>query len=177
MGSDTNHGGNCQPILHMGPVSKDPDLEPCSVHEQICGNAKCRGDNNPWIPYSTGGILSTAMAPEGLGRVNGQREGVGALKCLLSTTILPIRPSAPSNGLAPTGRKAFDVDRRDGRGDFLTTLTEQQQQRLSTRSSTGFTGHDITIGALVILYILLRQNNNRKLPLSDAKLQCTGLVG
>lgn len=173
MGSDTNHRGSCQPVLHMGPASKN-DLELCSVHWQRCGNAKCRGDNNPWIPRWTGDILSATMAPEGLGRVNGQREGFGALECLLPATILPIRPSAPSNGLAPNGRKAFDVDCRDGRGHFLTTLTKQQQQRLSTRSSTGFTGHDITIGALVNLCILLRQNNSKKLPLSDAKLvDCT----
>lgn len=57
-----------------------------------------------------------------------------------------------------------------------TILTGQQQQKLSARRSTTFTGHDITIGALVILYILLIQNINRKLPLSDARLRCTGLV-
>lgn len=64
-------------------------------------------------------------------------------------------------------------------GDIFlnTTLTGQQQQSLSTRRSTGFTGHDIMIGALVILYILQRQNINRKLPLSDAQLRCTDLVG
>lgn len=131
MGSDTNHGGSCQPILHVGPTSKGRDLEPYAEHwERHGGSAKYRGDNNPWVPCSSGGILSTTMAPEGLGRIDYQREGFSILRCLLPTTILQIRPSAPSNGLAPTGRKAIDVDCRYGRGHFLnhnidrTTATE-----------------------------------------------------
>lgn len=133
MGSDTNHRGGRQPILHVGSASEGPGLEPCSDHWKRQSGAKCRGNNTPWISCSTGGILPMAMVPEGLGRVDGQREGIGALKCLLPTTILPIRPSAPPNGIAPTRRLALVVDCRGGRRQFLTTLTGQQKQRLGDK--------------------------------------------
>lgn len=107
MGSDTHPGGNCLPILEREPPSKNADLEPCVQHWERQSSAKSPEDTHSCAPCSTGGTMSKAMERGGLGQVDGQREGTGFLKCRLPTTISPIRPSAPSIGIAPNGMKAL----------------------------------------------------------------------